>query len=585
MKTLLVSVAVAGALTCALAAPAPAAAKPDACGLPQTKPLWIDFADGSVPFWKMFARPGVIAAASNFIFPPRLRALGAKTVYWDMYLNSRRVGTPNNPAAPADVAERAHRLFDYAAASQACPTPMIVENELFGASLPAPWTPSNAQYRANVLLYLRTLAARGAHPVLLVSSTPYLLGEAGDWWRAVAQVADLVREVYFPAAGIHQQGPLLGSRTLRTTFRRAVGEFAPLGIPTSKLGIMLGFQTTPGRGFGGRENLKPASAWFETVKLQVLAAQQVGQELALGSIWSWGWGEWSDPERDPDKPTAACVYLWTRDPTLCDVLKLAGGGFNTSLTQGQLVFPRGVTCLVEGRLIRTTDIATLTRTTGDRDIAYSALYARAVESGRASMTRDRVARAERNIIAIRFHGSQPAYQAALARAHVAQTVARGVIADELRRADLAEHLRVSAPTDAQVTDYYQLYGQQLARPVEATPPPDWLGKREQGYALASVAPEQIFSLPSGRRTTVRTLEGSVRVRATGAARPLALVSLDEARPAVVAAVTRLKRADAYEHWAVALEKKLLQRTNCRRDELPTVSGTELTDYAPFLALT
>ncbi len=585
MKRLLVSIAVGGALLGALAAPARTAAKPDACGLPQTKPLWIDFADGSVPFWKMFARPGVIAAASNFIFPPRLRALGAKTVYWDMYLNSRRVGTPNNPAAPADVVERAHRLFDYAAASQACSTPMIVENELFGASLPAPWTPSNVQYRANVLLYLRTLAARGAHPVLLVSSTPYLLGEAGDWWRAVAQVADLVREVYFPAGSIRQQGPLLGSRMLRTNFRRAVAELTPLGIPTSKLGIMLGFQTTPGKGFGGRENLQPASAWFETVKLQVLAAQQVGQKLGLGSIWSWGWGEWSDPERDPDKPAAACVYLWARDPTLCDGPKLAGAGFNASLTQGQLVFPRGVTCLVETRPIRASEIAALMRMTGDRDIAYSALYARAVESGEATITGDRIVQAERNIVAIRFRGSEPAFQAALTKAHVGRAVARGVIADELRRTDLARRLRVSAPTDAQVTDYYQLYGQQLARPVEATPSPDWLGNREQGYALASVAPEQIFSLPSGRRMTIRTLDGSVRVRPTGPARPLALVPLDEARAAVVAAVTRIKRADAYARRAVALEKKLLQRTNCRRDDLPAVSQTELTDYAPFLALT
>ena len=40
--------------------------------LPDKTPLWIDFADGSVPYWQMFARPGVIAAAANFIFPPQI---------------------------------------------------------------------------------------------------------------------------------------------------------------------------------------------------------------------------------------------------------------------------------------------------------------------------------------------------------------------------------------------------------------------------------------------------------------------------------------------------------------------------------
>ena len=44
----------------------------------------------------------------------------------------------------------------------------------------------------------------------------------------------------------------------------------PGTIPTSKLGIFVGFQTT--KGTGGREGLKPATAWFEVVKLQALAA-------------------------------------------------------------------------------------------------------------------------------------------------------------------------------------------------------------------------------------------------------------------------------------------------------------------------
>src|SRR5207237_145869 len=70
------------------------------CGLPQAAPLWVDYADGMVPFWStVFAHPGVVGAASNEIVPPQLRAKGAQTVYFDLYLN-KRVGTPSSPADP-----------------------------------------------------------------------------------------------------------------------------------------------------------------------------------------------------------------------------------------------------------------------------------------------------------------------------------------------------------------------------------------------------------------------------------------------------------------------------------------------------
>ncbi|HZT91605.1 MAG TPA: hypothetical protein VFA05_06160 [Gaiellaceae bacterium] len=83
------------ALTAALAVAAIAAASPPApqlplpCGLPHEQPLWVDYADGQVPFWStIFARPGIVAAASQLIVPPQLRAKGAKTVYFDLYLTT-----------------------------------------------------------------------------------------------------------------------------------------------------------------------------------------------------------------------------------------------------------------------------------------------------------------------------------------------------------------------------------------------------------------------------------------------------------------------------------------------------------------
>jgi hypothetical protein len=54
MKTAL---AILAALLCAAAAPA--GTHVTACGLPDSKPLWIDFTDGTVPFGlDVFGKPG-----------------------------------------------------------------------------------------------------------------------------------------------------------------------------------------------------------------------------------------------------------------------------------------------------------------------------------------------------------------------------------------------------------------------------------------------------------------------------------------------------------------------------------------------
>ena len=68
----------------------------------------------------------------------------------------------------------------------------------------------------------------------------------------------------------------------------------------------------------GPRGLQPAVAWYEVTKWQALAAREVARELGIGSIWSWGWEAYSAAERDPEKAGAACVWLWTRDPKLCN---------------------------------------------------------------------------------------------------------------------------------------------------------------------------------------------------------------------------------------------------------------------------
>ena len=78
---------------------------------------------------------------------------------------------------------------------------MIAENELFGAQTPTPWSATNAQYRANVLLLLQDLATLGATPAITIANPPYTGGEAADWWREAAKAAILIRQVYFTSPG------------------------------------------------------------------------------------------------------------------------------------------------------------------------------------------------------------------------------------------------------------------------------------------------------------------------------------------------------------------------------------------------
>ena len=309
MKRLGVLVAAVLALALAGGKGAPAQQLQANCSLFGNRtPLWLDFADGSVPFWSLFAKPGVTALASNLIFPPKLREAGAETAYFDLYLN-RRVGTTSAPADPATIVDKANKLYEYAVQSMDCSNPVIAENELFGSWLAVPWSKTNAQYRANVLLFLQTLRQRGAQPWLLVNRAPYTDGSAGDWWRQVADVAGIVREVYFPAPLIYKQGPIRGSRTLRQAFRNGILDFTKAGIPVSKLGIFLGFQTS--KGTGGREGLE-AKAWFRTVKWQALAARYVAKEMKFSSIWSWGWAEWTTTpggERPGQAESGVCLSL------------------------------------------------------------------------------------------------------------------------------------------------------------------------------------------------------------------------------------------------------------------------------------
>jgi hypothetical protein len=516
-------------------ASAPVAAAP--CGLPDAKPLWIDF--GAPELISRFGRPGVVVAGSGDAYPAAARAAGAKTVAWDMYLNDR-VGTPMAPAHPDVLPARAARFFDFAVRSAGCPDPVIGMNELFGASTPTPWTPTTARYRANVLEWARLLKAKGGHPVLLVSSEPFTGGEAGQWWRELSQVADIALEKYFNAPAVHRAGPELGSRRMRMSMRDSLAKLFAVGVPPSKLGVVLAFQTR--RGTGGREGLEPAGAWFEVAKLQALAAKQIARELGIAHVWSWGWGFFNEQARDPDKLGAACVWLWARDPSLCDAESLPER-FDRDLRAGQIDLPSGVRCVLGDEVIGTRDIAALTRVTHDAESALTILYARLVQQRATSVGAGATRAAEQAIVRARFGGSRTAYVAALRRAGATPAVALGAIADELRREALLLRLRTVAPTAGEIADFAATYA----------------------------------SMPVGE------IPGAGVPAGVDLATPLGLLPGDVGRSVIVRALRHASRVERYAAWAERRQERALSELRCVRDRLPAVGSVPLTSWMPYLA--
>ena len=538
------------------------------CGLPQTPPLWVDYADGQVPFWStIFARPGIVGAASQFIVPPQLRAKGAKTVYFDLYMNNR-VGTPSNPADPSVIQDRADKLFDTAVTSSGCATPLIAENELFGSQLPTPWTPTTQQYRANVLAYLQRLADRGARPFLLLSSRPYTHDEAADdWWRQVAQVADLVPEVYFNGPTISKLGAVAGSRRLRATMRTRLEDLIQIGIPTNRIGMMLTFSSTPRA--GGREGLQPLSKWLDVVKWEALASKQVAAELRIASVWSWGWAAFNPAGNDPDKPKAACTWLWTRDHALCDAPALAGSDLDPSLDVGATL-PAGTLCLLGKTRLLANDVAALSRLTGDRDVAFTAEFQHAVLVNAQHVEAADVLQAERDVILDRFGGSREAYLAALAKARVTGGLARTILADELRRKAVERTVPVHAPTATEVQQWLDVHGSTLARAIR-------VGRRS---SLVLAPSDRIFALAAGATAAI---DGK-KVTALGEPAPIATFPLSLAAPAARGQLAAELADDAFAVWLRRRENQSLPSLACQHDQAPQPDAIDLTDWAPFLSL-
>jgi hypothetical protein len=458
VRRLLIALSALAAL--AVAPPASAGHLPQrSCGLPAGDPLYVEFAEVSVPFalrrdiFGRASRPLVLATSQDFMHA-ELRGAGAHTVFW--YMKTELiVGFTTQPHEPAEVLAEADRLYARAARETACPQPYIALNELHGAWTATPWGAQNADYRRNVLLLLQRLHDLGARPFLLVPTTPTPFTgspEAVAWWREAARYGDLVLELHFDGRYIAAQGAIQASRFRRQKMRRVLEQFDAIGVPAGRLGLMHGFQSGPGA--GGRERLR-LSRWLDVVKWETLAAKQViGERSAagrpVGSVWSWGWGEFPllSPA-DPEKPLVACVHLWARDPSLCDAPSLArdwATPFDASRSAGQLVVPGGVRCTVGSRPIRERDITQLASVRDEAgrplgaDTAYGILFRRLAEAQAASVSAAAVTAVEERLVVRRYFGRWTVYEEVLRIRGISRTRARQALADQARRLAVAARL-------------------------------------------------------------------------------------------------------------------------------------------------
>ena len=556
--------------------------RPDSgsCGLPTSSPLWVDYAGHDAP---ITPKPGlVLAVSSGTVVPGEMRQAGAATIFFDLHLNDR-IGTPSAPADPSTIAEKAAKEFAFAQQVTGCATPLIAENELFGAQTPTPWSATNAQYRANVLALARALDALGATVGITIANPPYTGGDAADWWRQAAQAAILIRQVYFTAPGpkgLYGLGPVGASRAMRRGMRGLVAHFAQIGIPASRVALELQFQSAPGQ--GGRNGLEPKAAWLEIVKLEALAAREVAAETRIEGIWSWGWPAFSAAGADPDKPAAACVYLWARDNSLCDGPALAGPGFDASLTEGQIILAPGVRCSLGAQTIRKADVGRAAALTGDLDSAASAMLERAILRAAEPIDPQTVLSAERAIVRDRFGGSTPAYRAALVDARVTLADARAIIADRLGRERVEERFQPRAPSAASVQAFLTTYAATRVRLVTVAPRAPWLGDVDQGLAVETLAPIQVFRLATNRNASIDTIDGRFTVRPLAAPLPLFALSRAQALSVARNVLDRFARDDVFQSWLRGQESKLLGSAVCARDQLPAEADVDLTAWLPFL---
>ena len=477
-----------------------------------------------------------------------MRAQGAATVLFDLNFNNRD-RHDGEAGRPVDDRRRARRRSTTTPSGHRLPDPVIAENELFGAQTPTPWSDTNAQYRANALALppgprraRRAARAHDREPAVHRRRRGRMVarGREGRDPRAPGLLHLAERE------GALSARPGGGEPDDAAGACAASSPAPQIGIPAGRIALELQFHSAPG--LGARAGLQPASAWFEIVKLEALAAKQVAKEFKIEGVWSWGWATFSAAApADPDKPFGRVrLALGRAIPPSATAPKYVGAGVRRSLTEASSASRRA-----RAACCRTGSDRPRRRQPAHR--AHRRLRLRGERPPRAGRASRRAAGRPKDVLLGRargdrapsFGGSRPRYLAALRRAADARRRAR----DHRRpaRARPGPGALPSARGDAGA-------GARLPRdvrgPARAAREHDASGavarRRRAGLGRLVARPAGVFTLDG--QGAIDTADGSFEVTPLGPAQPLALVPRAQARAAAKAALDRLARGQCYRSW-------------------------------------
>jgi hypothetical protein len=241
-----------------------------------------------------------------------------------------------------------------------------------------------------------------------------------------------------------------------------------------------------------------------------------------------------------------------------------------------------VRCTLGTASILKSDVGRTAALTGDLQSAATALLQRAVLRVEEPLDPATVLAAERAIVRDRFGRSVARYRAALAAAGLTLADARSIIADRLARDRVEERFRPPPATATQIAAFLATYAATLVRLVSVAPEAPWLGDAFRGFAVDTIAPSEVFTLPQGRRSLIDTADGRFAVRPLGPPLPLLGLPPASARNVARGVLGRFARDDVYERWLSAEQGRLLATAVCARDALPSKGDVDLTAWAPFL---
>jgi uncharacterized protein (DUF1778 family) len=188
--------------------------------------------------------------------------------------------------------------------------------------------------------------------------------------------------------------------------------------------------------------------------------------------------------------------------------------------------------------------------------------------------------AERAVIVSGFGGSRTEYWAALKAAHVTLADARAIIAARLEKDDVMAALKAPAPSQATVDDFLATYANEQARLVTTTAKAPWLNDGSRGWAIETLAPDEVFTLTGAGK--IDTADGTFDVTPSGDSVPLGLLPRSQAVAAARQALSLFDREAEYRQWLRTQETTLLATASCLNDQVPAAEETDLSAFVPFL---